>query len=526
MLAAIVLLSLLLSPATPAGGGAPHIVEVYPNPVPSGDVGEYVLVEVPEATSTAGWYLEDDAGQWARPEETTVEGRVALSRDPAAAAAIVDEPVVRLEGPLQLANAGQELALSVDGEVVDRVRYPGTAPEARRWDAAERRWVPLAATAFRPTDGVGATTAFLLPDAPEPVVTLLEGARERIRLGAYTLASSAVVDALVDARRRGVDVAVHVEGRPVGGISRSMVDALDRLEDAGVPVTLHGGPYARWGYHHAKYAVVDDRLLVATENWKASGLGGRANRGWAAVVANATLADAAASVFEADAGWRDARPWAAVRDTVDPVDVDPAAGTFPSPHAPLETERAEATLLVGPEAVEAGLVGAIRDADERVEVLQVQIGGLDTPPMRETLAAARRGVTVRILLSGAWEVAEENRRFADDLAAIADAEGLDLDVRLVGPNERFRRVHAKGVVVDRERVLLGSVNWNNHSIHKNRELLLRIDDPAVAGYFATAFEADWPGPDRWTLYLGLVVATVGGGAAVALHARRLPMAGS
>ncbi|MFP4628532.1 MAG: phospholipase D-like domain-containing protein [Halobacteriales archaeon] len=526
MLAVAVLAVLLLSPAAPAvGDDAPRIVEVYPNPVPTGDVGEYVLVEVSEPTSTAGWYLEDDAGQWARPEETTVEGRVALSRHPSEAARVVDHPVLALDGPLQLANRGQSVTLSVNGTLADRVSYPGRAPEARRWNVTDRRWVPLAATNFSPTRGIGATTAFVLPDAPGPVVAHLERARERIRVGAYTLASPPVVDALLAAHDRGVDVAVHAEGRPVGGIPASMADALDRLDAAGVPVTLHGGPYARWGYHHAKYAVVDDRLLVATENWKPSGLGGRANRGWGVVVENASLADAAVDLFEADASWRDARRWGAVRDAVDPVDVDPADGRFAARHTPLEVDRAAATLLVGPEAVEAGLVEAIRDADERLDVLQMSVGGRTTPPVREAIAAARRGVDVRVLLSGSWEVAEENRRFADEMAAIAEAEDLDLAVELAGPNARFTRIHAKGLVVDGERVLLGSVNWNNHSIRENRELLLAIDDPTVADYFTRAFEADWPGPERWTLRLGLLAAMVAAGAAVAAHARRLRVEG-
>lgn len=52
-------------------------------------------------------------------------------------------------------------------------------------------------------------------------------------------------------------------------------------------------------------------------------------------------------------------------------------------------------------------------------------------------------------------------------------------------------------------------------------MALVVDDPAVAGYYARVFEADWPGPDRYRIHLGLVLATLLAGGAVGVHARRL-----
>lgn len=527
MLWTALVLSLLLSPsgmaaaADPASNG-PEIVEIYPNPVPPNDVGEYVLVTVAEPTSSRGWTLVDDAGQRATPAVRTVNGTVALSRYPSAAAELTDHPVVPLHGSIQLANRGQELVLRVNGTAVDRVRFPGPAPEAERWVLASGtgRWLPLGATDLDPVSGTGPAEAFVLPDAPRVVVDLLDGASERIHLGAYTLADPAVVDALIEAHRRGVSVDVHAEGRPVGGISRAMYVALDRLVDAGIDVTVHRGPYARWGYHHAKYAVVDDRLLLATENWKPSGLGGRSNRGWGVAIANASLADAAAAVFRADTGWRDAQAWSTARERVSPIEAGVADDTLPRRHDPVRIEAVPATLLVAPDHAESILRREIAAAESHLDIIQVSVGGPGFPLLHEAIAAAERGVAVRLLLSGAWEVREESRALASALRERARSGGLDLEVRLLPPNPRFNRIHAKGVVIDTSRVVLGSINWNNHSLRENRELALLIEDPRVAEYYARVFEADWPEPGGLRIHLGLIAATLALGGTVAVHVRR------
>ncbi|MFC7199910.1 phospholipase D-like domain-containing protein [Halospeciosus flavus] len=84
----------------------------------------------------------------------------------------------------------------------------------------------------------------------------------------------------------------------------------------------------------------------------------------------------------------------------------------------------------------------------------------------------------------------------------------------VEPRSRFEKVHAKGAVVDGERGLLGSLNWNPHSLRENREVALVVADPAVGRYYARLFWADWRG-GVWRLPLGFgAVALLAVGVAV------------
>lgn len=503
---------------TTGGGGelAPvnetsvEIVALYPNPVAYQDRGEFILVEVSGPMRTDHWRFVDDAGQEALPPPMIVNGSVAFSFHPDEAAPYVDAPVFGLEGWLQLADAGQTLELRIDGEVADRVSYEGPAPRARLWvrDATPEPWVPVGATAFEPVDATAAVTAFVLPDAAGVPTTFLEGAHERILLGGYTLSDPEVVEALLDAHRRGIDVRVHVDGRPVGGISIPMGDALDRLDAAGINVTVHRGPYARWGFHHPKYAVVDDRVLVTTENWNPSGTGGRASRGWGVIVESAALADELTAVFEADTTWKDAQSWGAIRDELARHEDDSTLGSFPPVHDPEVRVDTSVTMIAAPDNAEAYLERLIRNATQTVDIKQVRIGDVDFPLLQAAIDAARDGVRVRILLAGAWYVEEDNTALAETLDDIAETEGLDLEVRLVGRNEHFDRLHAKGVIVDERYVAVSSINWNNHSIRQNREIGVVIDDEAVGAYFTAVFEADWTSDAGLTLPIELILVTL------------------
>jgi phosphatidylserine/phosphatidylglycerophosphate/cardiolipin synthase-like enzyme len=303
---------------------------------------------------------------------------------------------------------------------------------------------------------------------------------------------------------------VLVEDAPVGGISRRQAEVLDSLVDAGVDVQVLGGPRARYRYHHAKYAVVDDRALVLTENWKPSGVGGHSNRGWGVLVDDPEVADELAAVFEADADWRDTVPWESFRDGRSFEPPDPANGNYSSNHPPRNLTADSVSVVVAPDNAEAATVELLRSAEESIRIEQVAIGSRRQPFVRATLDAARRGVEVRVLLSSAWYVRDENRKLVEWLNERADAGNLPLSARLVDPRSRFEKLHAKGVVVDEERVVVGSMNWNNNSARDNREVMVVLAGERVGGYYASVFDADWKRGSTDGFPVGLAVAVVVG----------------
>jgi hypothetical protein len=62
------------------------------------------------------------------------------------------------------------------------------------------------------------------------------------------------------------------------------------------------------------------------------------------------------------------------------------------------------------------------------------------------------------------------------------------------PANRLRQIadhHTKGMVVDGQRVMIGSHNWSSQGVSVNRDASLIFNEPRLAGYFGEAFEIDW-----------------------------------
>jgi phosphatidylserine/phosphatidylglycerophosphate/cardiolipin synthase-like enzyme len=51
--------------------------------------------------------------------------------------------------------------------------------------------------------------------------------------------------------------------------------------------------------------------------------------------------------------------------------------------------------------------------------------------------------------------------------------------------------HTKGMIVDGQRVMIGSHNWSSQGVSSNRDASVIFNDRRLAGYFVEAFEVDW-----------------------------------
>ncbi|MFD1569469.1 phospholipase D-like domain-containing protein [Halorubrum laminariae] len=479
----------------------PRIVELYPNPTTERNRGEYLVVALPRR---GNWSLSDGYHDASIPSNAS--GLVALSTDPERSAEfLADAPAAadrgpaelrRLDGYFPLSASGDRIELRHDGVPVDIVEY-GRVSDGHRWRADWGEWRPRGYDPREPARIEDASvTPFVLPDSPDVPVETLRGTEDRLLLAGYTLESDRTANVLVDAVDRGVDVRVLLEGSPVGGFSARSARLVDRLVAAGVEVRILDGDAERFRFHHAKYAVADDRAVVLTENWKPSGTGGRTNRGWGVVAEptpgsesvprNPSPADALAALFRADAAATDARPWREFEADTEFHDSGRANDTYPTRFEPPAPARADVTLLTAPGNAADRIVARIDAADDRVLAVVPRTGGPNDRIVRALRRAADRGVDVHLLLSGAWYDRDDNR----DLATTLDSEPIAVAVS--EPRGRYGKIHAKGLVVD-DAAIVGSLNWNEGAATENREVLLAVDDAAVADFYARAYAADWRG---------------------------------
>jgi len=512
---------------------SPRIVGLSPNPTTADDTGEFIILETPPDTRLTGLTITDGHTTAALPNET-VSGRVALSTAPNVTETLTDIPAFALEGHLQLANNGDRLRLRNGTATIDAVSYE-SAPPAERWyrtatpteatRVTDGQWWPRDATC-RPVSSatVDEATAFVLPDAPGVPRKTIRAADERLLLAGYTVTSEPIASDLVAAAERGVDVKVLLEASPVGGTPAPTADVIETLEDGDVEVRVIGGDDARYRYHHPKYAVADDRVLVTTENWKPSGVGGESSRGWGVSLEDKALAADLVAVFRADfEGW-DTTAGATYRANTSFVDdesgfsASESAPDFRTTHEPARVSVESAELLVAPDNAEPRLQELIAGADDEILVVQPSIA-TDVSLLESTLEAARRGVDVRILLGSTWYNAEENERLAADLERLAARDDLSLEVQLVEDTDRFEKIHAKGIVIDREVAVVGSANWNENSLENNREVLVALHGAEIATYYADVFEADWS-DDAWRFPIGLSATVVAALVVAAIVGRR------
>jgi len=96
--------------------------------------------------------------------------------------------------------------------------------------------------------------------------------------------------------------------------------------------------------------------------------------------------------------------------------------------------------------------------------------------------AAKRGVKVHVLLE---DTVDNNLKRVPELKAL----GMEAKV-----DAAKRTTHAKLVVVDGDRALLGSTNISYSSMYKNNEANLLVEDAALAGFFQRYAETLWKDP--------------------------------
>jgi len=350
--------------------------------------------------------------------------------------------------------------------------------------------------------------------ALEKVSWILDSAQESLFLNLYEFTNDELALSILAAIQRGVDVRILMEGAPVGGIKQSELTILRELSTAGAAVHLmldnsSDGVAARYRFDHAKYLVSDNlTILAGSENWGYNGFPSGAesgNRGWSARFDNAGLAKYMAGVFLQD--WNPERS-----DIVDlqnafivpvPDEVSDPAGVPATFANESLTGHFKVTPMVGPDNSldDNTIIGLLRSAETSLDIEQFYIsrawGGYSNLFLDETIAAARRGVDVRVLLDSSWYNIDENDAMNNDdvvaaLKEIADAEGIPLAAKLANPlSHGLMKFHNKGIVVDDRKVLVSSLNWNLNSVTENREVGFIVENAELAGLLEEVFEHDW-----------------------------------
>lgn len=278
----------------------------------------------------------------------------------------------------------------------------------------------------------------------KPVLEKISAAQKSIDLVMYTLDDIQVEKALGDAVARGVSVRVLLNGGYYSKKEQRNDGAYAELQKRGVPVRWTP---TRFALTHQKTLVIDGTdALVMTFNLQSKYY--------------ATGRDFAI-------------------DDTDPVDVQAIEKVFNADWEGKSIVAPQGDDLVWSPGSEDELLYLIRSASSTLDIYNEEMA--DTDITAALVDAAKRGVHVRIDMTYAtnWKPAFFTLRDAG------------VEVRTWASSSKKLYIHAKVIIVDGARAFVGSENFSDTSLNKNRELGLVLEAPQIVSGLEEIFEKDW-----------------------------------
>ena len=300
-------------------------------------------------------------------------------------------------------------------------------------------------------------TLIVFPEAgPQPLIDAVNAAQKELRLKMFLFSDPQLLEAVIAARKRGVDVRVMLNPARRSGETENE-ESRRKLVEAGVSV-LDSNPV--FELTHEKSLVVDSaQAFVMSLNWETRNVS--QTRDYAVVTKHA---DEVAEIIECfDADWH----------------------------------RKDFTPHEGSTLIWCNKNGRERFAhfiDRAQKSLWLQNERYqDAVIIERVVRAARRGVKVHIIARPPHTLKAEKliegvgglRIMADVGAKVHKLKGL--------------RLHGKMLLADGARAIVGSVNLAPGSFDARRELAIEVDDSHVVGPLERVAKRDWDHSDALDL---------------------------
>lgn len=294
----------------------------------------------------------------------------------------------------------------------------------------------------------GPVTLLTMPDDGAAPKALIDSAKASLRIKMFEFDSESLIEAVIAAKRRGVDVVVLLN--PVRSSGARPNDAtFARFRDAGIDV---GWTSPRFKISHEKSMIIDGtRLLISTFNYSDKYL--TKTRDYGVLLEDSAIIAEVAACFEAD---RRAEPF------------------WLRQNSPLAWGNQDARCVLA------------RFVDEVRHELWIQHPKFhDSAILDHVLEARDRGVKVHLLCGGDHGIEEDNLLETFSHQRILARAGVHLR------RQRHLKLHAKMIIGDGHRAMVGSMNIDKDAFDVRRELGIVLDDRAAVKSLVATFEADW-----------------------------------
>ncbi|HTU54151.1 MAG TPA: phospholipase D-like domain-containing protein [Acetobacteraceae bacterium] len=285
-------------------------------------------------------------------------------------------------------------------------------------------------------------------DGPHPVIGLIAAARRSILIKQFSFDHPEILDAVIAAHRNGREVRVMLNPHRSSG---------DRANDATEAALRREGIAVAWtnphfAVTHEKSALIDEtHALIATFNLSEKYFS--LTRDYGLVIEDPASIAEIRACFEAD--WNH-------------VPFHPPAGSN----------------LLWSTSNSREIMSAFIDSAH--ETLDIQHPKFVDATILDRIANAReRGVKVRVLCGGRHGISEWD--VLDTFSALRILDRLAVRVH----KQKNLRLHAKLLIADEKRALVGSMNIDRSAFDLRRELGLVVSDPTSVKRLRTVFADDW-----------------------------------
>ena len=289
----------------------------------------------------------------------------------------------------------------------------------------------------------------ILPDdSSRPVLDAVNTANRSLRIKMFAFSYRPLLDAVVDAHRRGVQVKVMLNPERRDGETDND-HARNILRENEVSVS-ESNPAFR--VTHEKSMVVDDEYaFVESSNWTHENF--TTTRDYAVVTPRTREVTEITECFDAD--------WS--RETFVPRD--------------------DSRLVWCPDNGRARIAEFI---DSSRETLFIQNERYQDPVIIERLErASRRGVKIHVMARRPHHLKAD--KLVEGVSGLRMLEDVGIKIHQL----KHLKLHAKMILADHQRAIVGSVNLSPGSFDHRRELAIEVDDDTVVKRLAKISHHDW-----------------------------------
>ncbi len=291
-------------------------------------------------------------------------------------------------------------------------------------------------------------TLIVLPDdGIRPVTAAIAGAKESILVKMFLFSEPRLIRALIAARKRGVKIRVMLNPARRSGKSENR-DARRRLKAGGI---LARDTHPEFDVSHEKSMVIDGAVaFVKSHNWAPKNFGG--TRDYAVITRDPDEVAEVMEGFEAD--WK--------RERFNPKD----------------------PLLIWCRG--NGRARIARFIEGAKKELLLQNERYQDPTIVERLVAAHsRGVKVKLMSLPPHALKE--KKVLEGVAGLRVMGDVGIKIHKL----KGLHLHAKMLLADGKRAIVGSMNIAPGSFDSRRELAIEIDDKHIVKRLRKVFEEDW-----------------------------------